>query len=237
MSVVSSLAHSLSGLGLHRTSAELDDLVARATKARLSPSQLLEQIVQLESDERARRSLERRTLRSRLGRFKPMADFDWSWPKSMDRPLVESLLRLDFLQDARDVVLLAAQGLGKTMHRGWQLPPPRSRSLSGVSPLSPLRLTPWGTTSPSPPVAPLRPAPNCGAGRSGARAPPLLAPKPAGSFSRASSCSATPRAEGLRHYPMRVIRLGLYGGCDECTASAERIGLMATPDGALIGEC
>ncbi|QRK13900.1 ATP-binding protein [Archangium violaceum] len=109
------MAHSLSGLGLHRTSAELDDLVARATKARLSPTQLLEQIVQLESDERARRSLERRTLRSRLGRFKPMADFDWSWPKSIDRPLVESLLRLDFLQDARNVVLLAAQGLGKTM--------------------------------------------------------------------------------------------------------------------------
>jgi DNA replication protein DnaC len=113
--VTASLAHSLSSLGLHRTSAELDDLVARATKARLSPTQLLEHIVQLESDERARRSLERRTLRSRLGRFKPMADFDWSWPKSIDRPLVESLLRLDFLKDARNVVLLAAQGLGKTM--------------------------------------------------------------------------------------------------------------------------
>ncbi len=113
--MTASLAHSLSCLGLHRTSAQLDDLVARATKGRFSPTQLLEQIVQLESDERARRSLERRTLRSRLGRFKPMADFDWSWPKSIDRPLVESLLRLDFLQDARNVVLLAAQGLGKTM--------------------------------------------------------------------------------------------------------------------------
>lgn len=113
--MTSSLAHSLVSLGLHRTSAELDDLVARATKGRLSPTQLLEHIVQLESDERARRSLERRTLRSRLGRFKPMADFDWSWPKSIDKPLVESLLRLDFLKDARNVVLLAAQGLGKTM--------------------------------------------------------------------------------------------------------------------------
>jgi DNA replication protein DnaC len=113
--VTSSLSLSLSRLGLHRTASQLDDLVARATKGRFSPTQLLEQIVQLESDERARRSLERRTLRSRLGRFKPMADFDWSWPKSIDRPLVESLLRLDFLQEARNVVLLAAQGLGKTM--------------------------------------------------------------------------------------------------------------------------
>lgn len=113
--MTSSLSLSLSRLGLHRTSSQLDDLVARATKGRFSPTQLLEQLVQLESDERARRSLERRTLRSRLGRFKPMADFDWSWPKSIDRPLVESLLRLDFLQDARNVVLLAAQGLGKTM--------------------------------------------------------------------------------------------------------------------------
>jgi DNA replication protein DnaC len=109
------LAQSLAALGLRRSAADLDDLLARATESRWTPAQLLEHLVLLETDDRARRSLDRRTHRSRLGRFKPMTDFDWSWPKKIDRPLVESLLRLDFLREPRNVVLLAAQGLGKTM--------------------------------------------------------------------------------------------------------------------------
>ncbi len=44
-----------------------------------------------------------------------MADFEWSWPKDIDRALVERLLRLDFLADAENLVLVGAQGLGKTM--------------------------------------------------------------------------------------------------------------------------
>ena len=48
-------------------------------------------------------------------RFKPMADFDWNWPTKIDRPLVESAVALDFLDGARNVVLVAPQGLGKTM--------------------------------------------------------------------------------------------------------------------------
>jgi DNA replication protein DnaC len=44
-----------------------------------------------------------------------MADFDWNWPSEIDRPLVESLLSLDFLEGARNVVLVAPGGLGKTM--------------------------------------------------------------------------------------------------------------------------
>jgi len=44
-----------------------------------------------------------------------MADFDWNWPSAIDRPLVDSLLNLDFLEGARNVVLVAPGGLGKTM--------------------------------------------------------------------------------------------------------------------------
>ena len=110
-----SLAELLAALGLRTTAAQLDDLIARATTHRWSATQLLEHIVQLETDERARRGLERRLARARLGRFKPMADFDWAWPKKIDREAVESALRLDFIAQARNVVLVAPQGLGKTM--------------------------------------------------------------------------------------------------------------------------
>ncbi len=105
----------LAALGLRYTAAHLNDLVALATKHRWSPVQLLEHVAAAEQDERARRGLERRVARSRLGRFKPMADFDWNWPTQIDRDAVEAVLHLDFLATARNVVLVAPQGLGKTM--------------------------------------------------------------------------------------------------------------------------
>src|SRR5713101_6153700 len=112
---MSDLVKGLAALGLRHTAAQLDDVVALATKRRWSPTQLLEHLVETEQQERARRSLERRLLRSRLGRFTPMSDFDWAWPTRIDRALVEAVLHLDFLAGASNVVLVAPQALGKTM--------------------------------------------------------------------------------------------------------------------------
>jgi DNA replication protein DnaC len=102
-------------LGLTRLATDLNDLLARAAKERWTPLALLEAAVTSELEDRARRSLERRFKRARLGRFKPIADFEWDWPKTIDRPLVERVLGLDFLAEAENVVLVGAQGLGKTL--------------------------------------------------------------------------------------------------------------------------
>jgi hypothetical protein len=67
------------------TAGDLDDLVALATKRRWGPTQLLGHIADAEQRERAQRSLERRVGRSKLGGFKAIADFDWAWPKRIDR--------------------------------------------------------------------------------------------------------------------------------------------------------
>ena len=109
------LPDTLKLLGLHPTAAHLDDLVALATKRRWSPTQLLEHLVDREQQARAQRSLERRLLRSRLGRFTPMDAFDWAWPTRLDRAAVEAALHLDFLAAGRNLILVASQGLGKTM--------------------------------------------------------------------------------------------------------------------------
>lgn len=109
------LSSQLRRLGLTRLATDLNDLLARAAKDRWTPLALLEAAVASELEDRARRSLERRFKRARLGRFKPIADFEWDWPKTIDRPLVERVLRLDFLPEAENVVLVGAQGLGKTM--------------------------------------------------------------------------------------------------------------------------
>lgn len=109
------LAERLHAIGLAALAEGLDDIIALVTKKRWSFVQALEYVVELEEKDRARRGLERRTRRSKLERFKPMADYDWNWPERIDRPLVESVLHLDFLEAKRNVVLVAPQGLGKTM--------------------------------------------------------------------------------------------------------------------------
>lgn len=112
---MTSLNDRLATIGLRHTATQLDDLMAIATRKRWSPAQILEHVVEIEDHDRAQRSLERRLARSRIGRFKPIADFDWAWPTKIDRDAVEAALRLDFLEENRNVVLVAPQGLGKTM--------------------------------------------------------------------------------------------------------------------------
>jgi DNA replication protein DnaC len=112
---MSPLPESLKTLGLHHTAAQLDDLVALATKRRFSPTQLLEHLAEAELQDRTRRSLERRLARAKIGRFTPMSEFDWAWPTHLDRPAVEAALRLDFLAQSHNLILVAPQGLGKTM--------------------------------------------------------------------------------------------------------------------------
>jgi DNA replication protein DnaC len=112
---VSTLVESLKAIGLVHTATQLDDLVALATKRRWNATQLLEYVAEAEARERTKKSLERRIGRSKLGTFKPLADFDWNWPRRIEREAVEAAMQLDFLDHARNIVLVASQGLGKTM--------------------------------------------------------------------------------------------------------------------------
>jgi DNA replication protein DnaC len=110
-----SLLAQLQQIGLCAIPAQLDDFLARATKARWSPHQILEQLAQAEVNERARRSLERRLRLSGIKSFKPMTDFEWSWPTQIERELIERALTLEFLPQARNLVFVGRNGLGKTM--------------------------------------------------------------------------------------------------------------------------
>ncbi len=71
-------------------------------------------LLQWEEEERARRSLERRLKQAHLGRFTPLADFDWAWPKRCDRAAIEELMGLGFVAEAMNVVLIGPNGVGKT---------------------------------------------------------------------------------------------------------------------------
>lgn len=72
------------------------------------------QLIAWEEDERSRRSLERRLRAAGLGAFKPLADFDWSWPTRCDRLAIEELMTLQFMREAANAIIIGPNGVGKS---------------------------------------------------------------------------------------------------------------------------
>jgi DNA replication protein DnaC len=111
----SELAKLLSAIGLRAVAAGLDDLLARATRHRFTPAAVMEETARIELRERESRSLARRLKAAKIGHFRPIADFDWNWPKEIDRAAIERALGGDLVRAHDNLVLVAAQGLGKTL--------------------------------------------------------------------------------------------------------------------------
>ena len=74
----------------------------------------VERLLTWEETERQRRSLERRLSAARIGRFKSLADFDWTWLAQCDREAVQELMGLAFLAEPANAILVGPNGVGKS---------------------------------------------------------------------------------------------------------------------------
>ena len=74
----------------------------------------LSTLLSWELDERRQRSLDRRLNQAKLGRFKPLSEFDWKWPTQIDQGAIHALMKLDFLTTASNLVLIGSNGVGKS---------------------------------------------------------------------------------------------------------------------------
>lgn len=101
-------------LGLCAPRDALEALLNHATKSRLAPTQLVEQLVALERRQRDARNLAARTKRATIGTTKALDRFDWGFPRSIHRPLYEQLLTLDFAKKGHNVLFRGPSGVGKT---------------------------------------------------------------------------------------------------------------------------
>ena len=88
-------------------------LLARIDEVRNKP--WLEEVVSIELEEKTRRSLAYRQHLAGIGLFKAVADFDWKWPRKVDRALIEELFTLEFMAEGANVIFLGPNGVGKTM--------------------------------------------------------------------------------------------------------------------------
>jgi len=106
----SQLREQAHGLRLHGLLAHWSEVMAEPEQARW-----ISQWLGWEAEERGRRSLERRLRDAHIGRFKPLADFDWGWPTQCDRATIEELMTLQFMGDGTNVVFAGPNGVGKSM--------------------------------------------------------------------------------------------------------------------------
>jgi DNA replication protein DnaC len=102
------LKHRASALKLHGLIAHWDEV---------PQEQLLwvHSLLEWEDTERKRRGLERRLGAAHIGRFKPLADFDWRWPTQCDKAAISTLMTLRFIHDTANLVFVGPNGVGKSM--------------------------------------------------------------------------------------------------------------------------
>ncbi len=113
-SVTPDLSSALRTLGFRTPNDALSALITHGTKSRLSPVEILEQLVALERRERDARNLACRTKVATLGRMNTLDRFDWAHPRKVDRELYEQLLGLEFIDRKYNVLLRGPSGVGKT---------------------------------------------------------------------------------------------------------------------------
>jgi len=74
----------------------------------------LAQLIEGEVLRRQARSVERRMRLARFPVRKTLADFNWSWPRKVNRLQIQNLFRLQFIEDNVNVVFIGGVGLGKS---------------------------------------------------------------------------------------------------------------------------
>jgi DNA replication protein DnaC len=89
-------------------------LAARAWAKHWPHVDYLNRLARGEAALRRDRSIQRRIRMARFPVIKTLDEFNWTWPKKINRLQVQNHFRLGFIADKSNVIFLGAVGLGKT---------------------------------------------------------------------------------------------------------------------------
>lgn len=90
------------------------ELAAETAKNNGSHQDYLRQLVTGETQRRFDHGTQRRIKAARFPMIKTLADFNWSWPKTINQAQIQLLFQLDFIDKGVNVIFLGGVGLGKT---------------------------------------------------------------------------------------------------------------------------
>jgi DNA replication protein DnaC len=89
-------------------------LAKEATEKNWTQLDFLSRLVEGETLRRKDRATQRRLQAARFPILKTLEQFNWTWPKKINRAQVQNLFRLSFLKDKANVIFMGGAGLGKT---------------------------------------------------------------------------------------------------------------------------
>ena len=91
-----------------------EELASNAARKKQTPVQYLKALVEGEADLRNEKGTARRIKQAQLPVIKTLEQFDFSWPKQINRAQVQDLFRLKFVEKKENVIMMGKVGLGKT---------------------------------------------------------------------------------------------------------------------------
>jgi DNA replication protein DnaC len=89
-------------------------LAKEATEHGWSHLAYLEKLLEGEAHLREDRRIQRHIRLARFPVLKTLEQFQWSWPKKINRLQVQNLFRLTFIEEKANVIFLGGMGLGKS---------------------------------------------------------------------------------------------------------------------------
>lgn len=108
------LQEQLAALKLFHLREQYAALATEAAQKQCPHVDYLAQLIEGETQRRAQQTVERRIAAARFPQLKTLEQYQWSWPKKINRTQVQNLFRLAFLEDHTNVIFLGGVGLGKT---------------------------------------------------------------------------------------------------------------------------
>lgn len=108
------LRSQLVSLKLSHLLERFEPLAQQAGAEQWSHVDYLAQLIEGEAHAREDRSIQRRVGLARFPVVKTLDLFEWSWPTKINRPQIQNLFRLRFIEDKGNVIFIANVGLGKS---------------------------------------------------------------------------------------------------------------------------
>src|SRR5690242_12635210 len=104
----------LDALHLSHVKSHYQELATAAAQKQIAHLAYLAELIEGEASVRETRAIVRRVKNARFPFLKTMEDFEWNWPKKINRPQIQNLFRLAFIASSTNIVFISTVGLGKT---------------------------------------------------------------------------------------------------------------------------
>jgi len=115
MSAPTALLHQqLDSLKLPAIKAHYNELAQSAAQQSWSHVEYLSRLVDAQYQQHLQQTVQRRLRAARFPVLKTLEQFQWDWPKKINRLQVQNLFRLEFLSQKANAIFLGTVGLGKS---------------------------------------------------------------------------------------------------------------------------